>query len=95
VRNRVSLDVMILSLLDVQPTYGYDLGQALASLGYSIANYGPHYRMLKLLETQGLVAASWCIPEEAPDGSRLQPGNPRKVYCLTDLGRLHLKESGR
>jgi DNA-binding PadR family transcriptional regulator len=95
IRHKIPLVLLLLRLLDTQPSYSYDLGKCLELMGYHLSNHGPYVRMLHLLEHEGLVTASRCIPKEGPRGERLEPGQPRKVYQLTERGRMHLQVVGR
>jgi PadR family transcriptional regulator PadR len=67
--------------------HGYGIVQALDDLGELVAGLSTVYPVLKRLEADGLVVASW--DTEAP-------GNPRKYYELTAegdafLGRAYLE----
>lgn len=57
--------------------HGYGIVQALADLGDLVAGLSTVYPVLKRLESDGLVTASWETDS---------PGNPRKYYVLTPAG---------
>jgi PadR family transcriptional regulator PadR len=64
--------------------HGYGIVQALDELGDLVAGVSTVYPVLKRLETDGLVAASWATDT---------PGNPRKYYELTPDGALFLERA--
>ena len=61
--------------------HGYGIVQALDELGDLIAGVSTVYPVLKRLESDGLVTATW------ETGT---PGNPRKYYEITPAGTLFL-----
>ncbi len=61
--------------------HGYGIVQALDELGDLVAGVSTVYPVLKRLESDGLVTASW------ETGA---PGNPRKYYELTSDGAAFL-----
>jgi PadR family transcriptional regulator PadR len=69
------LQLVTLALLD-RPRYGYDLLRMLARAGFEIEE-GTLYPILRRLEQQGLLGATW-----STEGAR-----PRKYYELADEGR--------
>jgi PadR family transcriptional regulator PadR len=78
------LELCVLALIARQPHYGYELATHLASLGKPLAApEGTLYPLLRRLQRDGLVDASW---QESPDGP------PRKYYHLTDTGQ-HLLQA--
>jgi PadR family transcriptional regulator PadR len=81
-----SVKALILSLLQEQPMYGYQLGKALQrrSKGYFEFKEGTLYPALHRMEQQGLLRGEWQVVNEGPS---------RKVYHLTDKGREELARS--
>jgi PadR family transcriptional regulator PadR len=72
------VELFVLELLSRRgPMHGYGIVQALDELGDLVAGLSTVYPVLKRLEADGLVAASW--ETEAP-------GNPRKYYEITAQG---------
>ena len=78
-------DVLILSLLDVQPMYGYQMIKELEqrSDGFFRLGEGTLYPALHRLERGGLVQARW---------QRLPNGQERRYYSLTRKGERWLEE---
>lgn len=64
--------------------HGYGIVQALDELGDLVAGVSTVYPVLKRLESDGLVDASWATDT---------PGNPRKYYELTPDGALFLERA--
>ncbi|MGQ9472745.1 MAG: helix-turn-helix transcriptional regulator [Candidatus Caldatribacteriaceae bacterium] len=75
----------ILAALLRQPRYGYVLLEDLKALGLEVC--GGHqsilYRMLRVMEREGLVTSSWDT-----EG----PGPARRLYHITEGGRRFLQE---
>jgi PadR family transcriptional regulator PadR len=72
------LELCVLALIADEPHYGYELATQLANLGKPLAApEGTLYPLLRRLQRDGLVAATW---QESPDGP------PRKYYHLTTAG---------
>ncbi len=80
-----STSILILSLLEGEDMYGYQLVQRLALLSGSVFNLkeGTLYPMLHGLENEGAVESYWV------DGDS---GRRRKYYRITDGGRSLLAE---
>ena len=78
-----TLDLIVLQLLDGQPTNGYDLMTRIQATSRDVLNVptGSLYPALYRLEQRGLIRAAW---EETQQGRRA------KVYALTRAGRKHL-----
>lgn len=78
-----TLDLIVLQLLDGQPTNGYDLMTRIQATSRDVLNVptGSLYPALYRLEQRGLIRAAW---EETEQGRRA------KVYSLTRAGRKHL-----
>lgn len=72
------VELFVLELLDTRgPMHGYGIVGALDELGDLVAGLSTVYPVLKRLEADGLVVASWDT-ESA--------GNPRKNYQITAEG---------
>jgi PadR family transcriptional regulator PadR len=79
------VELFVLELLNRRGRmHGYGIVQALDELGELVAGVSTVYPVLKRLETDGLVAASWETDT---------PGNPRKYYELTPDGALFLERA--
>jgi len=76
----------VLLLLREQPAHGYDLLERLTTLGFSRDDPGRLYRMLRALETDGLVASAWEPSDSGPD---------RRIYQLTRAGMETLHAQAR
>lgn len=83
---RGSVRALILSLLQEQPMYGYQLSKELQrrSKGYFEFKEGTLYPALHRMEHEGLLRGEWQVVEEGPS---------RKVYHLTERGREELARS--
>jgi PadR family transcriptional regulator PadR len=81
-----STAILVLSLLQEGPRYGYQIVKELAqrSGGYFQFKEGTLYPALHRLEHDGLIQATW---QEESSGPR------RKYYALTDKGRAELQQS--
>ena len=81
-----SVKALILSLLQEQPMYGYQLSKELQrrSKGYFEFKEGTLYPALHRMEQQGLLRGEWQVVNEGPS---------RKVYHLTDQGHEELARS--
>ena len=72
------IELCVLALIRQQPHYGYQLATALADLGKPLAaSEGTLYPLLRRLQRDGLVEATW---QESRDGP------PRKYYHLSPEG---------
>ena len=80
-----TLDLIVLQLLNAEPTNGYDLTQRICAISRDSLNVnaGSLYPALYRLERRGLIRARWA-----------QTGNGRraKVYSVTATGRDHLAD---
>ena len=76
--------LMILRLLEIEPTYGYEMIQHLRdrSEGYFELGEGALYPLLHELEASGFLASEWVDVEER--------GQRRKYYSLTSRGEREL-----
>lgn len=83
-----SAKALILSLLQEQPMYGYQLSKELQrrSKGYFEFKEGTLYPALHRMEHEGLLRGEWQVVEEGPS---------RKFYHLTAQGREELARSQR
>jgi PadR family transcriptional regulator PadR len=75
-----NIDSLLLSLMDKQPMYGYQIIKELEgqSLGYFKFKEGTLYPALHRLEKSGAVEGKWQI---------LPSGQQRKYYYITEKGR--------
>jgi PadR family transcriptional regulator PadR len=77
------MEPFLLLRLAEGPAHGYELAQAIASLGFRRASADPSvlYKLLRALESEGLAESSWSEGEGGP---------PRRVYALTAAGEDYL-----
>jgi DNA-binding PadR family transcriptional regulator len=68
----------VLVLLKEQPCHGYELGDRLSSLGVDAHLGQSLYRVLRDMESRGLVTSVWDLSELG--------GPPRRVYTITEAG---------
>ena len=80
-----TLDLIVLQLLQAQPTNGYDLTQRIQSTTRDVLNVnaGSLYPALYRLEQRGLISAVWSATES---------GRRARVYSVTRAGKKHLGE---
>jgi transcriptional regulator len=80
-----TLELIVLQLLQAEPTNGYDLTLRIQALSKDVLNVnaGSLYPALYRLEQRGLLRATW---------STSGTGRRTKVYSLTAAGRRHLAE---
>jgi PadR family transcriptional regulator PadR len=71
------IELCVLQLIGHAPHYGYEIAVALSQWQPLAATEGTLYPLLRRLQREGLVDASW---QESNDGP------PRKYYRLTDAG---------
>jgi PadR family transcriptional regulator PadR len=78
-----TLDLIVLQLLQAEPTNGYDLTLRIQAISKDVLNVnaGSLYPALYRLEERGLIRAQWESTEN---------GRQAKVYSLTAAGRKHL-----
>lgn len=83
-----SVEILILTLLQEQPMYGYQLAKELRrrSKGYFEFKEGTLYPALHRMEKEDLLRGEWQVVEQGPS---------RKYYYLTDKGREELARSRR
>ncbi len=72
------LKACALLLISEAPAHGYQLLARLSSVGPTGFDLGALYRVLRMMEDDGLVASSWEDSAVGPD---------RRVYRITDRGR--------
>src|SRR5262245_29483563 len=80
-----TLDLIVLQLLQSEPTNGYDLTLRIQATTRDVLNVnaGSLYPALYRLEQRGLIRAQW---------SETESGRRAKVYSVTRSGRKHLAE---
>jgi transcriptional regulator len=80
-----TLDLIVLQLLQAEPTNGYDLTLRIQAISNDVLNVnaGSLYPALYRLEQRGLLKAAW---------DRSDSGRRTKVYSVTATGRRHLAE---
>jgi PadR family transcriptional regulator PadR len=80
-----STDTLLLSLINFQPLYGYQIIKDLEkrSSGYFMFKEGTLYPALHRLERAGLVKGQW---------QKLSNGQERKYYYITEKGQKALIE---
>jgi PadR family transcriptional regulator len=80
-----TLDLIVLQLLQAEPTNGYDLTLRIQAISKDVLNVnaGSLYPALYRLEERGLICAEWESTEK---------GRRAKVYSLTATGRKHLHD---
>jgi transcriptional regulator len=78
-----TLDLIVLQLLQAEPTNGYDLTLRIQAVSSDVLNVnaGSLYPALYRLEEQGLIRAEWAATEN---------NRRAKVYSLTTKGRKQL-----
>ena len=80
-----TLDLIVLQLLDAQPTNGYDLAQRIQATSKDVltVNAGSLYPALYRLEQRGLIRAAW---RDTDSGRRA------KTYSTTAAGKRQLDD---
>ena len=80
-----TLDLIVLQLLQAEPTNGYDLTLRIQAITKDVLNVnaGSLYPALYRLEQKALIRASWAETEN---------GRRAKVYSVTTAGRKQLTE---
>ncbi|WGS64954.1 PadR family transcriptional regulator [Marinitoga aeolica] len=73
----------LLLFLKDNPTHGYSLISKLKELGFEINEPTIIYRHLKKMENFGFIYSKIMPSDEGP---------PKKVFFITDLGKVYLKE---
>jgi PadR family transcriptional regulator PadR len=72
------LEYCVLSLLDGEPLYGFDLVRRLAADDVLVTSEGTIYPLLSRLRRDGWVSTTWAESESGP---------PRRYYAVTADGR--------
>ena len=78
---RGALDMCLLALLAREPAHGYELVRRMDAAGFGSVGYGTIYPLLTRMRRLGLVTDE---QQDSPTGP------PRKVYALTEPGRIRL-----
>ncbi|WP_112681024.1 PadR family transcriptional regulator [Micromonospora saelicesensis] len=78
---RGALDMCLLALLAREPAHGYELVRRMEAAGFGAISYGTIYPLLTRMRRLDLVAHEQQVSPTGP---------PRKVYALTDSGRIRL-----
>lgn len=78
-----TLEGIVLSILAVQPAYGYEITARLREQGFSDIAEGTIYALLIRIEQRGFVDVAKVPSEKGP---------PRKVYSLNAAGNEYLDE---
>lgn len=71
------LDMCLLALIEVEPSYGYEMVQKLTAAGLNLVSEGSIYPSLGRLEKRGLVGGYLVASSGGP---------PRKYYRATPAG---------
>lgn len=85
-RARNLLRAAILALLKESPSHGYGLVKRLEELGFEIPDLGGLYRVLRVMDEEGLVRSDWAT------GGR---GPARRVYVLAPAGERYFLDSAQ
>jgi PadR family transcriptional regulator, regulatory protein PadR len=72
------LDLCLLSVVEDEPAYGYEMTKRLRARGLSIVGEGSIYPLLGRLEREGLVETHRALSNGGP---------PRKYYRASEAGR--------
>ncbi len=78
------LRIALLVLLKERDDHGYALYGRMQSMGFATPSPTRMYRLLRTLDKEGLVIASWELSERGP---------ARRIYALTAQGDRYLRES--
>lgn len=79
------LENAVLVLLKQHPSHGYALLDPVQRLGVEVADVSRLYRVLRKLESEGIVASCW----DTSAGGR---GPARKIFSLTRAGQRDLPQ---
>lgn len=92
-RPDATLELIVLCVLAEAPAYGYAISRTVQARADGAVACGPGvlYPLLKRMERQGLIAATWQTVKS--DRSPDSPGRRRKWYRLTPRGRRRLEQS--
>ena len=75
------LQPAILAILTKEPLHGYEIAKKIGAIPHFLdetPDMSGIYRMLKTLETRGVVTSDWDIS---------QGGRPKRIFAITDTGR--------
>lgn len=72
------MEYCVLSLIEPEPRYGFEITQLLGSDGTLLLTEGTVYPLLARLRSEGLVTTEWRESKSGP---------PRRYYKLTTPGR--------
>lgn len=75
------LDIQLLRIVQVQPTWGYKIKKQVEADFNIVLRHGALYPALNDLEAKGLLAST----------RQRKDGRFRKVYTITDNGRVYLE----
>jgi PadR family transcriptional regulator PadR len=77
------LDICLMSIIDEETSYGYEMVRKLSDRGLDLASEGSIYPLLSRLQKRGLIEGYLVQSSEGP---------ARKYYRMTPKGRKTLKE---
>ena len=75
------LQPFLLLALEQWQSHGYELIRRMSGFGFETLDRGSVYRTLRQLEKDGLVVSGWDTSKDGP---------ARRLYTLTDAGRIYL-----
>ncbi|MFN8110329.1 MAG: poly-beta-hydroxybutyrate-responsive repressor [Thermoleophilia bacterium] len=78
---RMWLQPFLLLALEQWQSHGYELMRRMSQFGFEALDRGSVYRTLRQLERDGLVMSGWDTSKDGP---------ARRLYSLTDAGRVYL-----
>ncbi|MEA1902347.1 MAG: PadR family transcriptional regulator [Actinomycetota bacterium] len=78
------LDICLMSIIDEEASYGYEMVRKLRDRGLDLASEGSIYPLLSRLQKQGMIEGYLVQSSEGP---------ARKYYRMTDQGREELGQS--
>jgi PadR family transcriptional regulator, regulatory protein PadR len=76
------LQPFLLLALEQWQSHGYELIRRMSAFGFEALDRGSVYRTLRQLEKDGLLTSGWDTSKDGP---------ARRLYTLTDAGRLYLE----
>ncbi len=77
------LDMCLMSIIDEEPSYGYEMVKKLRDRGLDLASEGSIYPLLSRLQKQGMIESYLVQSSEGP---------ARKYYRMSNRGRTSLKQ---
>jgi PadR family transcriptional regulator PadR len=77
------LDMCLMSIIDDEPSYGYEMVSKLRERGLNLASEGSIYPLLSRLQKQGMIESYLVQSTEGP---------ARKYYRMTAAGRDALQQ---